>query len=99
MSNATDLELTFPGGTPGVRLGATSKGSYSSGGSFFVQCSFAAQAGRALIPQTALYYSAGSLSLYTYRAKTIAAGDYAIDLEARSVVFDSEGVNDVNITL
>jgi len=93
-----DLELTFTGGTPGVRLGAKSQGSYSTGGSFSVQCSFASQTGQALIPKTALYYSAGFFSLYTYREKTVAAGDYAIDLEARSVVFDSEGVNDVNIT-
>ncbi|MEO7036194.1 MAG: hypothetical protein ABI548_19800 [Polyangiaceae bacterium] len=93
-----DLELTFTGGTPGVRLGAQSQGSYNSGGSFSVQCSFASQARRALIPKNALYYSAGFVSLYTYRSKTIPAGDDAIDLEARSVVFDSEGVNDVNIT-
>ena len=97
-SNA-DLALTFTGGTPGVLLGASSRGSYNSGGSFSVQCSFASQAGRALIPKTALYYSAGSLSLYSYRAKTISAGDDAIDLEARNVVFDAEGVNDVNVDL
>ena len=94
-----DLELTFTGGAPGVRLGVDSHGSYNSGKSFSVLCSFASQAGRALIPKTALYYSAGSLSLYTYRAKSIPAGDYAIDLEAHNVVFDSEGVNAVNVIL
>jgi hypothetical protein len=56
------------------------------------------RSGRRFIPKTVLSYSAGFLSLYTYRARTVAAGDYAIDLEARTVVFDSEGVNDVNIT-
>ena len=92
-----DLELTFTGGISGVQLGAAAQGSYTTGSSFSVQCSFASEAGHALIPKTALYYSAGFVSLYTYRAKTVAAGGYAIDLMARSVVFDSEGVNDVNI--
>ena len=95
----TDLELTFTGGTSGVWLGALSQGSYTTGGSFSVQCSFASQAGHALISKNALYYSGGFIALYTFRPKTVAAGAYAIDLMARSVVFDSEGLNDVNITI
>jgi hypothetical protein len=46
-----------------------------------------------------LYYSAGSLSLYTYRAKSVAAGDYAIRLEAQNVVLAPDGVNNVYIEL
>lgn len=86
-----DLELTFTGGTAGVRLGAESRASYS-GGSFVIRCSFASQAGRALIPKSLLQYSAGFWSLYTYRARSVPAGDYAIDLEGRSVVFNAEGL-------
>jgi hypothetical protein len=92
-----DLELTFTGGTSGVRLGAESQGSYSGGGWFSVRCSFASQAGRALISKPVLSYAAGILSLYTYRAKTVPAGEYAIDLEARGVVLDSEGLKNVNL--
>jgi len=95
-SNA-DLELIFTGGAPGVWLGADSHGSYNSGKSFSVRCSFASQAGRALIPKNALYYAASALTLYTYRARSVHAGVYAIDLEARNVVFESAGVNAVNV--
>jgi len=92
----TDLELTFTGGAAGVWLGADSHGSYTTGGSFSVQCSFASQAGTALIPKGALYYSS-SLYLYAFRRKTLLAGDYPIDLESRNVVFDSAGVDQVHI--
>jgi hypothetical protein len=87
-----DLELKFTGGTSGVRLGAESSASYS-GGWFVIRCSFASQAGRALIPKSLLQYSAGFWSLYTYRARSVPARDYAIDLEARSVVFNSESLS------
>jgi hypothetical protein len=85
-----DLELKFAGGTSGVRLGAESGASYP-GGRFVIRCSFASQAGRALIPKSLLQYSAGYWSLYTHRGRSVPAGDYAIELAARSDVLNSEG--------
>ncbi len=91
-----DLELTFTGGAPGVQLGVTSQGGYTTGGTFLVQCSYASQAGRALIPKGALYYSS-YVSLHAYREKAIRAGAYAIDLISRNAVLDAAGVNGVHI--
>lgn len=77
----------------GTLLCSTDDASYS------VECSFASQTGYVLIPKTVLYQSGGQLSLYTYRARTVPAGGYAIDLEARGVVLDPVSLKGVFVVL